>query len=531
MKVKINLFLGMLGSGKTTLINSFLNDDKYIKEKIVVIQEEDGKSDIDIAEYRSVIVLKNKSENKISVKVIKEIIKDYSPDRILIECNGMSNPENLINDIKSSYLKRNCVLDNIFMTIDCKTANMYLLNMGDLIRIPIFYSDVILLNNTENMNKKSISLIKSDITQTNELSQIILLDSELKINKLIKERKISLEKSKGIVCNLYNLLIVILSILLIYIVNKIVLLKFDNVNEIISQIINIFTGIILEGIPFIFLGSLISAFIELFISEDTIIKIFSRNKIISTIVAVVLGFFIPICDCATIPLARALMKKNIPISTVVTFILAAPIVNPIAIMSTIYAFPNMNEIVYFRVAIGIFVAITVGLICGNNANRDIVIASNTTCNCGMCNIGTYNDKNILLKLKRLLISASDEFFYVGKYMIFGALFAAITQSLINKGTILNIPINQYSSVVIMMIFAFVFSVCSTSDAFVAKSFIGNFSEVSIIGFLVLGPMIDIKNTIMLFSNFKKSFVSKLIISVLVTTTIALTLLILLGGVI
>jgi len=58
--------------------------------------------------------------------------------------------------------------------------------------------------------------------------------------------------------------------------------------------------------------------------------------------------------------------------------------------------------------------------------------------------------------------------------------------------------------------AFVFSVCSTSDAFIARTFTNQFSTGSIIGFLVLGPMIDVKNMLVLLSSFRKSFVVKLV---------------------
>jgi len=67
-----------------------------------------------------------------------------------------------------------------------------------------------------------------------------------------------------------------------------------------------------------------------------------------------------------------------------------------------------------------------------------------------------------------------------------------------------------SSIIVMMLLAFVLSICSETDAFVARSFLGQFTTGSILGFLILGPMIDIKNTIMLCGSFKLSFVAKLI---------------------
>ena len=61
----------------------------------------------------------------------------------------------------------------------------------------------------------------------------------------------------------------------------------------------------------------------------------------------------------------------------------------------------------------------------------------------------------------------------------------------------------------MMGFAYVLSVCSEADAFVASSFGSSFTEGGLLAFLVFGPMLDIKNTLMLFAYFKKKFVLSL----------------------
>lgn len=63
----------------------------------------------------------------------------------------------------------------------------------------------------------------------------------------------------------------------------------------------------------------------------------------------------------------------------------------------------------------------------------------------------------------------------------------------------------------MMGMAYLLSICSESDAFVAKTFVNTFSYSSILAFLVFGPMLDLKNTLMLFSYFKTPFVLTLIL--------------------
>ncbi|SKC81192.1 Predicted permeases [Maledivibacter halophilus] len=83
------------------------------------------------------------------------------------------------------------------------------------------------------------------------------------------------------------------------------------------------------------------------------------------------------------------------------------------------------------------------------------------------------------------------------------------QTFISRGYILSIGQGKISSTIVMMILAFVLSLCSEADAFIARTFVGQFTIGSIVGFLILGPMIDIKNTLMLSSSFKMKFVIRL----------------------
>ena len=71
-----------------------------------------------------------------------------------------------------------------------------------------------------------------------------------------------------------------------------------------------------------------------------------------------------------------------------------------------------------------------------------------------------------------------------------------------------------------MLFAYLISLCSTSDSFVGKSLLSIFNQSSVVAYLLLGPMIDIKNIIVLFGNYKKSFVITLITLIFILIFIA-----------
>lgn len=75
--------------------------------------------------------------------------------------------------------------------------------------------------------------------------------------------------------------------------------------------------------------------------------------------------------------------------------------------------------------------------------------------------------------------------------------------------------NKILAILVLMFFAYLISLCSTSDPFVGKSLLNSFGVVPIISYLLLGPMIDIKNIIVLFGNYKKSLVVTLISSIFI----------------
>ena len=100
---------------------------------------------------------------------------------------------------------------------------------------------------------------------------------------------------------------------------------------------NVFISMILEALPFILIGSIVSSFIQMYISEDTVKRILPKSRVIAIILAAFLGVFVPICECAIVPIARSLIKKGVPIAVAVVFMLTVPIVNPVVIASTFSA--------------------------------------------------------------------------------------------------------------------------------------------------------------------------------------------------
>lgn len=273
----------------------------------------------------------------------------------------------------------------------------------------------------------------------------------------------------------------------------------------------IFISIILEALPFVMLGALISALIQVFISENTIERLLPKNKFIGIFAASLSGFIFPVCECAVIPIARRLIKKGVPINIAVTFMLSVPIVNPIVLLATYYAFHGRPYMVFIRGVGGLIIAMAIGTIMGlMEGNKSILKPSyldyENICACGYSH--SYKKQNS--KFMEILHHTNIELYDIGKLLIFGAFISAAFQTLIAREQILYLGQHAVYSIIAMLLFAFLISLCSEADAFIANTFVGQFTLGSIAAFLLLGPMIDIKNTLMLSSSFKKSFIVKLI---------------------
>ena len=303
-----------------------------------------------------------------------------------------------------------------------------------------------------------------------------------------------------------------------------------------------FTTIMLEAIPFLLLGALISAIIEEFVSEERISKMIPKNRVLGSLVGIFLGLFIPACDCAVIPIAMRLKKKKVPTNVIVSFMLASPIISPVVLLSTFFAFGETEKMLLFgfempklfvyRTIFGVVVALVVGIIldiiCKDAVLKEEIYEHHHyhhdhehihTCNhhhegCSCSN--HEKETGPIGRVKNIINIMYGDFMGIISYMAVGALLAATMQILLPISNIGGIAQNKYISTFIMMLLAFALSLCSTSDAFIARTFMNSLSKNSILAFILLGPMIDIKNTILLNKSFNKKFVIVLIASIFIT---------------
>lgn len=287
-----------------------------------------------------------------------------------------------------------------------------------------------------------------------------------------------------------------------------------------ERIIVTFVNMILEGLPFLLIGSIVSAIIQLFITEEMIQKVLPKNQIISLLIASIVGIIMPICECAIIPVTKSLIRKKVPIKIAITFMLSVPILNPIVIISTYYAF-NDIKIVLIRFLGGIILSIIIGVIVDFLSSKSKDVLNRKTEYSDLCDCGCLTNDYFIKKSKiRLCIEHSNkEFLNILEYYIYGSFLSSIFIELIDENMLISLGKGKIIPIIIMMSISFLLSLCSEADAFVAKGFLNHFSIPAISAFLILGPMMDLKNAIIISSYFKKTFTIKLIGTVIISIII------------
>jgi uncharacterized membrane protein YraQ (UPF0718 family) len=106
--------------------------------------------------------------------------------------------------------------------------------------------------------------------------------------------------------------------------------------------------------------------------------------------------------------------------------------------------------------------------------------------------------------------AASDFLFMGKFLVLGAALAAFMQTTVPQSWISPIADAPVLSTLMLMALAFVLSLCSEADAFVAASFT-DFSLGSQLGFLVFGPMVDTKLAVLYGATFRRWFVIRLVL--------------------
>ncbi|WP_100404359.1 permease [Bacillus solitudinis] len=275
----------------------------------------------------------------------------------------------------------------------------------------------------------------------------------------------------------------------------------------------IFLSILIEAIPFVLIGVSIAGIIQVFVTEQHLKKLIPKNKFLAILTSCLIGALFPACECGIVPIVRRLIAKGVPLFAGVGFLLTGPLINPIVVFSTYMAFGENLRMAMLRMGLGLAIAIIItSFICilfkNNQLKRSRGILSESL---------PVHKQPIAKRLKAMFEHAIDEFFDMGKFLIMGAILAAFVQTFISTKSILGLGEGILASTLVMMGLAYFLSLCSEADAFIAASFRHLFPQTSLLGFLIYGPMLDLKNTFMMMAVFNIRFV--IVLMIIITGTV------------
>ncbi len=305
----------------------------------------------------------------------------------------------------------------------------------------------------------------------------------------------------------------------------------------ISEFFTTFVGILYEAMPFIILGAVIAGLLEELVPQRLVVKILPRSRFVAILVGGLLGLPFPMCECGIIAVMRRLLRKGVPLSACVCYMLAGPIINVVVMGSTWVAFSgadaanNFNEpdklqlgswgMMTMRMVLGYLVAVGTSVIVewqyrkhGNKLLAPLAIP-------GILKNGDDDEddmaprKSIFQRLSNISETALHDFVDITIFLILGAAIAAGTRLVFPIREMEQMAIDNWPLVILMMMgFAILLCLCSEADAFVAASF-AKFPPSAKIGFLVLGPMLDFKLYAMYTRVFRPRLIWTIILSVVI----------------
>lgn len=267
----------------------------------------------------------------------------------------------------------------------------------------------------------------------------------------------------------------------------------------------IFVSISIQAMPFLVLGVVLSGLIAAFVPAGAIARRLPKRPSLAVPVAGAAGVALPGCECGSVPIAGRLVANDVPPAAALTFLLAAPAVNPVVLVATSVAFPGRPEMVGARFGASMLAAVVVGWV-WVRIGRDAWVER------ARRRVPAQGSRSAIFA-----DVAAHDFLHAGAYLIIGGIAAATLQVVVPRSVLDSLAGSGLTAVATMATLAVVLSICSEADAFVAAG-LSQFSLTSRLVFLVVGPMVDIKLVALQSGTFGREFAARFAPLALVAAT-------------
>ena len=316
----------------------------------------------------------------------------------------------------------------------------------------------------------------------------------------------------------------------------------------------LFISLWIEALPFLLLGIIVSSGLFVFVDKRQLVAYLPRNAILGALVGSCLGLVLPVFQYGNVPVARRLLLQGVPVSVAISFLLAAPTINPIVIWLTWKAFPEHLNLVFLRIILTLIIAVVIGCIFSTYRKRqakeveaDSSVSSenigdsayktrDNNLHSGLLKSGTFfltknngqtlqrsgnliygyktvstSKQSLAKQLSLWLDNTCRELVELGLILLVGCAIAAIIQVIIPQVQVLNLGKTSASAIVALMLLAIIISLGSTTDALFVSTLTSQFNIGSLLVFMLLGSIIDLKQLSLLLSTFRFKAVIYLLI--------------------
>jgi uncharacterized membrane protein YraQ (UPF0718 family) len=287
----------------------------------------------------------------------------------------------------------------------------------------------------------------------------------------------------------------------------------------------VFGSLLVEALPFILLGAAVSALIEVYVPASFFARVARLPRGVQMPIAGFGGFAFPVCECGSVPVARRLISKGLAPSAAITFMFAAPILNPVVLIATAVAYRGrdvMWPMVLGRAGLGLVVAMAVGWVVGRKSGAELLRVRTDEPRVPEPGVPEAHDHEhdhappTEGRGSAYFGQLADDFTMLTRYLVIGAAIAAALQTFVPQQVLGAVAGTPVIDILALMALATMLSLCSESDAFVAASFV-QFGMSAQLAFLVSGPMIDAKLGVLYAGTFTRGFVRTAVLIIFAVT--------------
>lgn len=502
--MKVYIFTGFLGSGKTYALENFSKHmyAQYPSLKQHLFSCEQGKTPYSMSlleRLENFVALQDLGALELALKNLAAKITPNKDEVLWIEYNGTWSIEALLDLLKnhSCFEVQDLIAITNVLTMQTflKEASIY---MQD-----IFYhaSQVFVVSSTEKDEDtvQALRTVKNFVRHKN----IYRLEEQTLLAYLAQPKTSKFYKLILGMCGLWGF----------FLLFGYLHLPFSkNVLPLVQSFSTTFISLCLQILPFILISAALSSFLQLFVKERHF-KVLNQDSWFSLPLTLLLALLLPICDCGLIPIWTRLVKKGLNFEMGLFLFAGSSVLNPLVLASTYFAFPEQSSILTYRIVFGLSLALVLYLVSS-------LYFSFSNKNFAKSLLELYCEASILplpqgksSRFNLWLSHSFNEFYILGEKVILGVFLSLFVDTLMKQFGSQVLVQYPFSIAVFLMLALIFMGVCANANAFISKNFIWILPSKFLILYMIFSPYLDFKNVLLIHEGFGKDLTRFYLLSV------------------